>query len=50
MRFIMHEPTFRDFWVGGALVKTCIIALRRSTYLKAKQIQHIIEFSFLTDK
>jgi len=28
-------------------VKTCIIAHRRSTFLKEKQIHHIINFSFL---
>ena len=28
-------------------VKTCIIVLRQSTFLKEKQIYHVIEFSFL---
>ena len=27
-------------------VKTCIIVLRQSTFLKEKQIHHVIEFSF----
>jgi len=27
--------------------KTCIIALRRSTFLKGKQIHHVIKFSFV---
>ena len=29
--FCMNRTTFRDPWPGGVLVKTCIIALRRST-------------------
>jgi len=45
--FCMNRTTFRDPWVGGVLVKTCIIALRRSTFLKEKQIHHVIKFSFL---
>jgi len=28
-------------------MKTCIIARRRSTYLKEKQIHHVIKFGFL---
>ena len=38
--------TFRDLWVGGVLVKTCINALCRFNFLKRKtnplryQIQH----------
>ena len=28
-------------------MNTCIIALHRSTFLKEKQIHHVIEFSFL---
>ena len=36
--FCMNRTTFREPWVGGVLVKTCIIALRRSTFLKEKQI------------
>jgi len=28
-------------------VKTCIIALRRSTFLKEKQIHYVIKFSFV---
>jgi len=43
----MIRTTFRDLWVGGVSVKTCIIARRRSTFLKEKQIQHGIKFSFL---
>ena len=45
--FCMNRTTFIDHWVGGVLVKTCIIALRRSTFLKEKQIHHVIKFSFL---
>jgi len=33
--------------VGGVLVKPCIIAIRRSTFLKEKEIHHVIKFSFL---
>jgi len=33
--------------VGGVLVKTCIIALRQFTFLKEKQIHHVIKFSFV---
>jgi len=33
--------------VGGVLVKTCITALRGSTFLKEKQIHHVIKFSFV---
>ena len=48
MRFILHEPyALSDLWVGGVLVKTCIIALCRSTFLKDKQIHHNVEFNFL---
>ena len=36
-----------DLSVGGVSVKTCIIALRRFTFLKENQIHHIIKFSFL---
>ena len=43
----MNRTTFRDPWVGEVLVKTCFIALRRSTFLKEKQIHNVIEFSFL---
>ena len=42
----MNRTTFRDLWVGGVFVKTSIIALRRSTFLKQKQIHHVIKFSF----
>ena len=35
-RFCMNRTTFRDLWVGGVLVETCIIALRRSTFLKKR--------------
>ena len=42
----MNHTTFHDLWVGGDLVKTFIIALHRSTFLKEKQIHHIIKFSF----
>ena len=45
--FCMNRTIFRDPWVGGVLVKTCIIALRRSTFLKEKQIHNVIKFSFL---
>ena len=45
--FCMNRTTFRDPWVGGVLVKTCIIALRRSTFLKEKQIHNVIKFSLL---
>ena len=45
--FCMNRTTFRDLWVGGVIVKTCIIVLRWSTFLKEKQIHHVIEFSFL---
>ena len=45
--FCMNRTTFRDPWVGGVLVKTCIIALRRSTFLKEKQIHNVIKYSFL---
>ena len=45
--FCMNRTTFREPWVGGVLVKTCIIALRRSTFLKEKQIHNVIKFSFL---
>jgi len=44
----MSLTTFRDISVGGVSVKTCIIALYRSTFLKEKQIHHInacIKFS-----
>ena len=35
VRFIcMKRTTFHDTWVGGVLVKTWIIALRRSTFWK----------------
>ena len=43
--FCMNRTTFRDPWVAG--VKTCIIALRRSTFLKEKQIHNVIKFSLL---
>ena len=43
----MKRTTFRDLWVGGVSVKTCIIVLCRSTFLKEKQIHHIIKFSFV---
>ena len=43
--FCMNRTTFRDPWVGGVLVKTCIIEFRQSTFLKEKQIK--IKFSFL---
>jgi len=43
----MNRTTFRDPWMGGVLVKTCIIALRQSTFSKEKQIHHVIKFSFL---
>jgi len=33
--------------MGGVSVKTCIIARRRSTYLKETQIHHVNNFSFL---
>jgi len=33
--------------MGGVLVKTGIIAPRRSTFLKEKQIHNVIKFSFL---
>jgi len=33
--------------VGRSLGKTCIIAFRQSTFLKEKQIHHIIKFSFV---
>jgi len=36
----MNRTTFRDPSVDGVLVQTCIIALRRSTFLKEKQIHH----------
>jgi len=36
--------------VGGALVKTCIIALRRSTFLKEKNITFSIFLLGSTDK
>ena len=45
--FCMNRMTFRDPSVGGVLVKTWIIALRRSTFLKEKQIHHVIKFSFV---
>ena len=43
----MNRTTFRDPWVGGVFVKTCIIALCQSTFLKEKQIHNVIKFSFL---
>ena len=45
--FCMNRTTFRDMWVGGVFVKTYIIALRRSTFLKEKTIHHVTKFSFL---
>ena len=46
--FCMNSTTLRDLWVGGVLVNTCIIELRRLTFLKEKkQIHHVIEFSYL---
>jgi len=44
--FCTNRTTFPDLWVGGVLVKTCIISLLRSTFLKEKQIHHVIKFSF----
>ena len=35
--FCRNRTTFRDPWVGGVLVKTYIIALRRSTFVKEKK-------------
>ena len=35
--FCMNRTTFRDLWVGGVSMKTCIIALRRSTFWKEKK-------------
>ena len=32
--FWMNRATFRDLWAGGVSLKTCIIALRRSTFFK----------------
>jgi len=37
----MNRTTFRDLWVIRVLVKTCIIALRQSTFLKEKQIHYV---------
>ena len=48
----MNRTTYRDLWVGGVLVKTCIIARRRSTFLKEKQIHYVLKFGLefgLTD-
>ena len=45
--FCMTRTTFRDLCVGGVLVKTCINALCRSTFLKDKQINHNVEFNVL---
>ena len=46
MRFILHEPYDLSWrWVDG--VKTFIIALFRSTFLKEKLIHRIIKFSFV---
>ena len=45
--FCMNRTTFRDLWVGGVSMKACITALCRSTFLKEKQIHHIIKFSFV---
>jgi len=33
--------------MGGVLVQTSIIALRRSTFLKEKQFYYVIKFSYL---
>jgi len=30
--FCMNSTTFHDLWVGGVLVKTCIIVLHWSTF------------------
>ena len=43
----MNRLVLRDLEVGGVLVKTWIIALRQSTFLKEKQIDHVIKFSFV---
>jgi len=32
----MNRTTFRDLWVRGVLVKTCIISLRQSYLFKSK--------------
>ena len=44
-----HEVAFdlHDLWVGGVLVKICIIVLCQSTFLKEKQIHYVIKFSFV---
>ena len=46
-KIYMNRTTFRDLWVDVVLVKTCIIAPRRSTFLEEKQIQHVIKISFV---
>jgi len=43
----MNCTTFRDLLVGEVSVKICIIALRRTSFLKEKQIHHVINFGFL---
>jgi len=43
----MIRKNLRDLRVGGVLAKSCINALRRSTFVNKKQIHHVIEFSFL---
>ena len=45
--FWINRFVLRDLGVGGVLVKTCIIALRQSTFLKEKQIDRVIKFSFV---
>ena len=46
--FILHEPHDLSWPLSGrSFGKTCIIALRRSTFLKEKQIYHVIKFSFV---
>ena len=47
--FCINGMTFHDLWVDRVLVKTCscIIGLRRATFLKTNKRYHINKFSFL---
>ena len=47
--FCMNRTTFRDSWMGGVLVKTCIIALRRSNFLKENKSTTLSNLVFYLD-